>query len=233
MPQLMRSGFYLADDHRAVLMGAREQVDHRFGVHYQTVYVDERVPYGEVILGHCETVAGHLAYCEALMHPDFAIYLARSFREPVEPGFQLIPPSKEQPVTEANDIPRTAIEQRVINQHTEWMRENAFGLRLLDLTRMLSADMFGNETIRQQLIDDMGSQIALDAFRRGLSVMALATPQYMVHRHLGAWEDPDRIITPEPASWLPAPPPASMLEPNCVIEIKIEAYGFPIGKREV
>lgn len=131
------------------------------------------------------------------------------------------------------DTPRTAIEQRVIDAHTKWMRDNAYGLRLLDITRMLSAQMFSNETLRQQLISDMGSQIARDAFSRGLGVMALATPQYQVHHHLGAWEDPNRIITPEHSEWLPAPPPASMLEPNSVIGIKIEAYGFPIGKREV
>jgi hypothetical protein len=226
-------GFTSANDNWAVVQGAHEQVDYRFGVHFQTVYVDERVPYGEVLLGPCETVAGHLAIGEALMHPDLAEHLARSFRKPVEPGAQPALPSEELPVTEANEIPRTAIEQRVIDQHTEWMRENAFGLRMLDTSMALTTAMYANESLRQQAIEDMGAQIARDAFKRGLGIIALSPPQYLVHRHLGAWMDPERIITPEPGGWLPAPPPASMLERDSRIEIKIEAFGFPIGKREV
>ena len=137
---------------------------------------------------------------------------------------------------DATQVPSWAAtppEQRIVDQHTAWMRANALGLRLLDITRTLSAETFGNETLRRQVISDMGSQIARDAFSRGLGVMALTPPQYQVHRHLGAWEDKDRIITPEHSEWLPASPPASMLEPNSVIGVKIEAFGFPIGKREV
>lgn len=91
MSQRMRSGFFQADNHIAVLDGARRHIDYRFGVHFQTVYVDDRVPYGEVILGHCETVAGYLAYCEALMHPAFAAHLAKYSTHPILP-------SEEQPM---------------------------------------------------------------------------------------------------------------------------------------
>jgi hypothetical protein len=127
----------------------------------------------------------------------------------------------------------TDIDQRVINAHTEWMRENAAGLRKLDLSQTIDVGTFESESLRQRLIDDMGSQIARDAFSRGLGLIALSPPQYFVHSHMGAWMDPDRLIAREHSDWLAAPPPASMLAPNTLIEIKIEAFGFPIGKREV
>lgn len=136
-------------------------------------------------------------------------------------------------MTDPNDVPRTMIDQRIIDAHAEWMREHAFGLRMLTLSQAMGSGAFANETLRQQLIEDIGSQIARDAFKRGLGIIAMTPPQYLVRRHLGLWLDPDRVIVPEREEWLPAPPPASMLEPRTTVEIMIEAFGFPIGKREV
>lgn len=225
--------FTPAADNYAVVQGAHEQVDHRFGVHFQTVYVDERVPYGQVLLGPCETVAGMLAIQEALMHPDLAEHLAAPFRKPVKPGAQPVLPSKELPVTEPSETPRTAIEQRVIDAHAEWMREHAEGLRLLDVTHRLHPREFESESIRASRIKDMGAQMAVDAFRRGLGVIALSEPHYRVERFMGAWSDTSRPIAAEPGGWLSAPPPAGMIEPDSLIVIKIEGFGFPIGPREV
>lgn len=125
-----------------------------------------------------------------------------------------------------------SIEQKIVNQHADWMRENAYGLRLLDNTIGITPAIFADEALRMKTISDLGLQIAVDAFRRGLAVIALTPPQYLVQDHLGAWMEPSKPITPEPAGWLPAPPPASMIDPNARILIKIEAYGFPIGPRE-
>lgn len=129
--------------------------------------------------------------------------------------------------------PRTAIEQRIVDQHTEWMRDHAYGLRMLEATQVVSRAKFGDEQQRRALIEEMGAQIVRDAFRRGLGVIALSAPQYLVLRHLGAWTDPERAITPDGAGWLPAPPPAGLIEQDARVEIKIEAFGFPIGSREV
>jgi hypothetical protein len=125
------------------------------------------------------------------------------------------------------------IDQRIIDDHAEWMRQNAHGLRLLDNTCRLTPMSFGSESIRARAIENMGVQIAVDAFKRGLAVIALAPPQYFVERFMGAWMAPSRPITPEPAGWLPAPPPAELIDADSLIAIKIEAYGFPIGPREV
>lgn len=129
-------------------------------------------------------------------------------------------------------VPRTGPEQQVIDEHAEWMRKNALGLRRLDLTRMMGADLFGSEAHRQKLIEQMGIQIALDAFKRGLGVITLSSPRYLIHRHVGAWEEPSPALVPEDTDWLSTPPSASTLEPRTLIEIKIEAFGFPIGKHE-
>jgi hypothetical protein len=98
MPQQMHGGFISPDDHWAAIQGAHMQVDRRFGVHFQQIYVDERVPFGEVILGHCETVAGRLAYDEALMHPALAAHLAQSFKSPAKVGIFPLTHDKEQPM---------------------------------------------------------------------------------------------------------------------------------------
>lgn len=131
------------------------------------------------------------------------------------------------------DVPRTAIEQRVIDAHTEWMRDNAHGLRLLDSAIGITPDILANEELRTKMLSDLSLQIAVDAFKLGLAVIALAEPQYFVQNHVSAWMDSNKPIPSERAGWLPAPPPANMIEPNARILIKIEAYGFPIGPREV
>jgi hypothetical protein len=108
MPERTHSDFRRADDHYALICGAHMQVDRRFGVHFQQIYVDERVSYGQVILGHCETVAGRLAYDEALMHPDLAAHLAAPFKRPAEVGIFPLAHSKEQPM--AADIEHKTFE---------------------------------------------------------------------------------------------------------------------------
>lgn len=135
--------------------------------------------------------------------------------------------------------PRTYIEQKFVDQHTEWMRENAGGLRIFDTARSLTPEQFADETFRNQTIRSMGAQIALDAFRRGLGLIALAPPQYRVEHFMGAWMGGTRpmghesLIGHERVEWLTVPPPANLIEPNEFIQIKIEAFGFPIGPREV
>jgi hypothetical protein len=126
-----------------------------------------------------------------------------------------------------------SIERKIVDQHTEWMRENAYGLRMLDGVRRLNPASFGSESIRDRAIEELGSQIVVDAFRRGLGIIALSPPQYFVERFMGAWTDSSRPIAPEPAGWLPALPPADMIDADSRILIKIEAFGFPIGPREV
>jgi hypothetical protein len=135
-------------------------------------------------------------------------------------------------MSEAAEISRTAIEQRVIDEHTEWMRDNAFGLRMFETSAVLNPGMFANEQLRRRSIEDMGVQIAQDAFKRGFGVIALSAPQYFVHEALDAWMDPNSAIIPKPGDWQVAPP-ALPLPANSRVEIKIEAFGFPIGKREV
>lgn len=135
-------------------------------------------------------------------------------------------------MTEANETPGTATEQRVINEHTEWMRAHAFGLRMFETSTVLTPSMFANTSLRLRAIEDMGLQIARDAFKRGFGVIALSPPQYLVHTVMDAWMDPDSVITPKPGIWGPDAP-ALPLPGESRVEIKIEAFGFPIGKREV
>lgn len=132
----------------------------------------------------------------------------------------------------ANEIPRTAIEQRVIDEHTDWMRANAFGLRKFETSIVVTPLMFANQSLRNQAIEDMGVQIAQDAFKRGFGVIALSSPQYFVHVAMGAWMDPNDAIVPRPGDWQTSTPPTPLPQ-GSRIEIKVEAFGFPIGKREV
>lgn len=126
-----------------------------------------------------------------------------------------------------------SVDQKIVDQHAQWMRENAGGLRLLDITHRLHPNAFANEIVRRKTIEDLGISLAVDAFKRGLGVMALSEPRYRVERFMGAWTGTSRPITPEPSGWLPAPPPADLIDPDALILLKIEAYGFPIGPREV
>lgn len=132
-----------------------------------------------------------------------------------------------------NEITRTAVEQRVVDDHGDWMRSNAFALRILEITKTLGVKLFANGVMRQQIFDEMGLQIAQDAFMRGMGILALSAPQYAVHRYAGAWVDPEAQTFLDRMQWLPALPPLDMLESSARIEIKIEAYVFPIAKREV
>ena len=136
---------------------------------------------------------------------------------------------------------RAHIEQKFVDAHTEWMRENAAGLRIFDIARSLAPRLFADEKFRDQTLRNMGTQLALDAFRRGMGLIALAPPQYRVESFLGAWEGVggsrpvghESLIGPERVEWLTEPPPAHLIDPWALIQIKIEAFGFPIGPREV
>ena len=121
-----------------------------------------------------------------------------------------------------------SLEQKIVDQHAEWMRENAEGLRLLDNTVHLSPEQYAADDLREQTIRWLGSQIAVDAFRNNLAVIALSPTLYLVQDDLGVQRDAS-----EPVGWLPTPPPANAFKADSQILIKIEGYGFPICPREV
>jgi hypothetical protein len=127
---------------------------------------------------------------------------------------------------------RTTVEQKIIHDHTEWMQQNAGGLRLLDTRHLITQPTYENEILRRRTISELGSQIALDAFKRGLAVIALAKPQYLVHPYMAAGHSGIPHIGPEP-EWMTVPPVPGLIDSTWLVEIKVEAYGFPIGIREV
>lgn len=219
-----------APDQQGTLMGLRMDVQ---PIHAEVIYVDENVSRDHVYLGPVELADGALLPGEVMMHPQSADLYSLLGRKPSQAQMIEIFPGKEPPVTNPSDVPRTRIDQRVIDQHTEWMRDNAGGLRLLDNRQGMPPNAFANEALRQQVIKDLGAQMALDAFKRGLGILALSEPLYFVQRYMGAWMDPSKPVPSDSPGWLPAPPPTDMIETDALILIKIEAYGFPIGRREV
>jgi hypothetical protein len=79
----------------------------------------------------------------------------------------------------------------------------------------------------------MRSQIARDAFERGLGIIGLAEPFYRVEQYLALRQtplDPGSYQNPE---WTHEEPEAQLLDQHATVEILIEAVGFPIRIQEV
>jgi hypothetical protein len=128
-------------------------------------------------------------------------------------------------------VAAVTIEHRVIDDHATWMRKNAVGARDLELPKVMSSGQFFNELLRRQLISDMGAQMAVDAFKRGLAVIALAPPQYRVLVRLTPLHEGVPYIGPEP-EWETELPKREFVNEADLIEVRLTAYGFPIASRE-
>lgn len=215
-----------ATSHEQVLDGLNREVSlQRGSSNIEMVYVDERCTKGEIILGPCMVLAGPLVEGEAMVHPDTAVTLSS-------------PPSPEhyRPMViatpEAAEETRT-LEERIVGAHAEWMTEHAPGLRLLDTTQLITASAYADESLRRKLIDDMGAQMALDAFKCGMAVIALSEPQYLVQEWMGARSPYFPRVAHEQTPWTTEEPNEAQLDFDTMIAIKVEAYGFPLAVREV
>lgn len=124
-----------------------------------------------------------------------------------------------------------AVEAFVI-EHGQYLKDYPGQARILSLTRALHAGPYENPAVRKVTIREMRSQIARDAFERGLGIIGLADPLYRVEQYLALRETP-----PEPGSylnpeWTEDEPPPELLDDHASVEIMIEAVGFPIRIRE-
>lgn len=128
---------------------------------------------------------------------------------------------------------RQSLEQRIISQHANWMNENAPGLRMLDISHLVTSAMYSDPKLRTRLIDDMASQMARDALKRGLAVIALAAPQYRVQEWMGAASAFFPRVAHHQPEWTTEEPDSARLDRDTMVEIKLEAYGFPLAVREV
>jgi hypothetical protein len=214
-----------AVSHEQVLAGLNRDVSlQRGSSSIEMVYTDDRCTKGEVILGPCMTLAGPLVEGEAMVHPDTAVTLSS-------------PPSPEYHRPLIVTTPETAeetrtLEERIVGAHAEWMTQHAPGLRLLDTTQLITASAYADEALRRKLIDDMGSQMAIDAFKCGMAVIALSEPQYLVQEWMGAGSAYFPRVAHQQAPWTTEEPNAAQLERDTMIAIKLEAYGFPLAVRE-
>jgi hypothetical protein len=212
--------------HEAVLAGLNREVSlQRGSSRVETVYTDERCTQSEIILGPCMTLAGPLVEGEAMVHPDTAVTLS-SLPSP-EHGKPLVLATPE-----AGEETQT-LEARIVGAHAEWMTQHAPGLRLLDTTQLITASAYADEILRRKLIDDMGSQMAVDAFKCGMAVIALSKPQYLVQEWMGAGSAYFPRVAHQQAPWTAEKPDPARLERDTMIAIKLEAYGFPLAVREV
>jgi hypothetical protein len=118
-------------------------------------------------------------------------------------------------------------------EHGQYLKDYPGQARILSLTRMLPRHAYSSTPHRTGAVREMRSQIARDAFERGLGIIGLAEPFYRVEQYLALRQtplDPGSYQNPE---WTHEEPEAHLLDQRATVEILIEAVGFPIRIQEV
>jgi hypothetical protein len=112
-------------------------------------------------------------------------------------------------------------------EHGQYLKDYPSQARILSLTRRLPRSAYSSMPHRTGAVRDMRSQIARDAFERGLGVIGLAEPFYRVEQYLALPQTPlDGSY--ENSEWTHEEPEAHLLDQYATVEILIEAIGFPI-----
>jgi hypothetical protein len=118
-------------------------------------------------------------------------------------------------------------------EHGQYLKDYPGQARILSLSRRLPRHAYSSLSHRTGVIREMRSQIARDAFERGLGIIGLAEPFYRVEQYLAlrrALPDPGSYQNPE---WTHEEPEAHLLDQRATVEILIEAVGFPIRIQEL
>lgn len=120
--------------------------------------------------------------------------------------------------------------------YAEYLNEFPEQLRIVDTSRYLPSSLFGyreDENFRaERAIEEMGVQLATDAFKRGLGVLVLTAPLYRIQGYLGTRHEYDSPPPPDPP-FVNVAPTSGQIPDRAVVEVHLAAIVFPIKIQEV
>lgn len=127
---------------------------------------------------------------------------------------------------------KNGIETFVVG-HGQYLMDYPGQASLLSLSRTLPRYSWVSMPHRTGVIREMRSQMARDAFERGLGIIGLANPFYRVQQYLALRNTPPEPGSYQSPEWTHDAPSPQLLDEHASVEIMIEAVGFPIRIQEL
>lgn len=125
----------------------------------------------------------------------------------------------------------------LVKTYAEYLGEFPGQLRIMDTSRYLPKSYFGareDENGRvDRAIEEMGVQLAIDAFKCGLGVLVLSSPLYRIQAYLGTRHEYNSPPPPPDPPFISVAPLWGQIPDRATVEVHVAVIVFPIRLQEV